>query len=314
MRNSMAPRKIRFRNGVQEEINYSQYVMLKDWFIQLKAKSATVEKTGDVYTIKTPTFSLQTSAIVTTKPFFSFLEEATSQGWRVKQTGNTWALHKDFYNAVVEQIDTNMYNITDDGVKIVGPVETLLVYFCDCLTGQYDADYRNKTVLDVGAFCGETAVYFSAQGASKVILYEPVTAHHKLIAKNLQANHVNAEVHEEGIGAETSVRTVHFDSLNIAFGLTNKGQNQTMIKIRNVSDVLLESKADIAKIDCEGAETSLIDVSAVVLRKISFYFIEAHNPEIQKTIIKKFAEAGFEMNREPMQYNKQISMLYFKRK
>ena len=315
LRNSQAAKTIKYRNGVAVKVDYAQFVMLRDWFEHLHAHSFAVKKADAGYVIrglKNPDFKLQTNSILTVKSLFEFLEQLTSQGWSFKQTENLYRLNRKDTEYIVEQLDTNLYSIKGK-VKILGPAETLMVYFCDCLAGLYDNDYQNKTVLDVGGFCGETAVYFSSMGAAKVVIYEPVLAHHDLIKQNIEANNVNAEVHAEGIGEKTCSKTIHYDSLNIAFGLTNTGQNETNIKLRNVSEALLESKADIAKIDCEGAETSLTGVAQDTLRKIGFYFIETHTPEIQKAIIQKFLESGFTVARQPLEFNKDIAMLYFKR-
>ncbi len=130
----------------------------------------------------------------------------------------------------------------------------------------------------------------------------------------MKSNLVNAEVHAEGLAEATGEKTIHFDSYDLGFGLTNQGQNEINIKTKKASDLLLESNADIAKIDCEGAESSLLEVPADILRRINLYFIEAHSSQIQSALIKKFEASGFEMIREPMQYNPQVSMLYFKRR
>jgi FkbM family methyltransferase len=306
---------IKFRNGVAVQVDYAQFVMLRDWFEHLRAQSFAVEKADEGYVIvslKNPWFKFQTNSILTVKPFFEFLELLTYQGWSFSQTGNNYRLNRGNIEYTVEQLDTNLYRI-EGKVKILGPVETLMVYFFDCLAGLYDNDYQDKIVLDIGGFCGETAVYFSSMGAAKVIIYEPVLAHHNLIKQNMVANSVNAEIHEEGIGEKTCSKTIRYDSLNVAFGLTNSGQNETTIKLRNISETIIESKADIAKIDCEGAEISLTNISPDTLRKISFYFIETHTPEIQKAITKKYLESGFMMARQPAELSKDIAMLYFKR-
>ncbi len=76
---------------------------------------------------------------------------------------------------------------------------------------------------------------------------------------------------------------------------------------------LNKSNADIAKIDCEGAEISLNEVSEDVLRKISLYMIETHNAEIQKLLTKKFEAAGFRHMKEPFCLAEGIGILYLER-
>jgi hypothetical protein len=72
-----------------------------------------------------------------------------------------------------------------------------------------------------------------------------------------------------------------------------------------------ESKADVAKIDCEGAEVSLVTVPKETLRKIPTYFVETHSPAIRRTIERKFTDCGFRMRRAPQELAPNISMLFF---
>ena len=68
--------------------------------------------------------------------------------------------------------------------------------------------------------------------------------------------------------------------------------------VSNVSRVIKESDADIAKFDCESAEESLVDVPAEILQKIPHYIIEVHSTEIRKAIVEKFESIGFTLERE----------------
>jgi FkbM family methyltransferase len=183
----------------------------------------------------------------------------------------------------------------------------------ECESGIYGFDFKDKVVLDVGAYCGESAVFFSSHGAKKVILYEPFSGHQTCIKNNISLNHMNAELHNEGVGAKDEPLMINYDDADLGFGLKNEGKNQTLIKVRNISDVLNESGADIAKIDCEGAEISLNEVSKSVLRKISLYIIETHNSAIKKALTKKFEAAGFRHMHEPVHIAESIDILYLAR-
>ena len=142
----------------------------------------------------------------------------------------------------------------------------------------------NKVVLDVGGLEGETAVLFSAMGAKKVIIYEPVVIHHEFIKRNVLLNDIEAELHEEGIGNADGIQTIHYGSPDGSFGTLSKGQNVMQIKIRNVTDVITESQADVAKFDCEGAELSILQVPREILRKIDFYIIEVNSQNIRNAL------------------------------
>lgn len=124
-------------------------------------------------------------------------------------------------------------------------------------------------------------------GASQVIVYEPVITHHSFIKQNLLINNVKADLHEEGIGNRNGTQIIHYDLANLGFGILSGGLREMEIRIRNVTDVLEESHADIAKLDCEGAEESLIHVPIKTLRKIDLYIIEVHTAKIRLAIMGK---------------------------
>ncbi len=216
-------------------------------------------------------------------------------------------------NYIVNKVD-GLFLIKKGKMKLVGPPDLIdvvnekldKIYICEC---------KNKIVLDIGGFIGDTAVLFSNWGAKKVIIYEPVISLHKFIKMNVILNGFEAELHEEGIGDENGYRTVHYDTVTDVFGLEDKGNQEMRIKIKNVKDVIEESHVDIAKFDCEGAENSLIHLTYDTLRLIDTYVIEVHKSETRKSLLVKFQESGFicikDLRDDP---KSNFSVLVFKRK
>jgi FkbM family methyltransferase len=198
-------------------------------------------------------------------------------------------------------------------IKVAGPLLHVGV-LNERLDEIYCLDCSNKVVLDVGGFIGETAVFFSAWGAKKVIIYEPVAYNHEFIKTNMALNGINAELHEEGIGEKDGYETIHYDTLGVGFGFKDEGTHEMKIKIRNIRSVIDESNADIAKFDCEGAERSLISVLSASLRRIGFYIIEVHTPEIKKALINKFKSSGFDLIRDlPNETDEKVSVIFFQK-
>lgn len=198
-------------------------------------------------------------------------------------------------------------------IQIVGPL-SLVGVLNESLDELYSLDCRNKVVLDVGAFIGETAVFFSAWGAAKVIMYEPVVSHHEFIKINLALNNVNAELHGEGIGETDGYVTVQYETAGVDFGLSNKGTKEMKIKTTSARRMIEESGADLAKFDCKGAEKSLISVPSKVLRRIGFYIIEVHTSEIKNALLEKFRSSGFALVKDiPNVADKEVSTVFFQR-
>jgi hypothetical protein len=112
-----------------------------------------------------------------------------------------------------------------------------------------------KTVLDVGAGCGETAYFYFLHGAKRVIAIEMDPVQLELLKKNAQLNGWNNN-------------TRQFKIIPRAFELQD----------------LKREKFDFAKIDIEGGEADLLK-----LDRIDFSLVlEAHGRELRDQLGKKF--------------------------
>ncbi|MCW4024210.1 MAG: FkbM family methyltransferase [Candidatus Bathyarchaeota archaeon] len=315
LRKSQTPQIIRFRNGVEAKTNYLQYTLLRDWFWKLQKQGYSIEKTGSGCIIKKDGFVYQTNYPATGRFLFDLLLDLNSRNWTIKRTLTQYDLCKDGSVYSIEQTGENLFEIKSEKLNLIGPMDVLYVYFIECLEEKlYENNFQNKVVLDVGGFCGETAAYFSSIGAAKVVIYEPIAEYQELIKENIRLNHINAELYNEGIGETDGTQVINYDKIDIGFGLLSRGQKQAVIKIKNISRVILESKPDIAKIDCEGAEKCLTSIDPEVLGLVDFYFIETHTKELKTLVENKFLESGFKKAREPTQLNDCIAVLYFTRK
>jgi hypothetical protein len=85
--------------------------------------------------------------------------------WRVREV-----VSSGYY---VERLGDDLFKISKGPVTIMGSSDMVRAVVESAEF--YDLDYKGKTVLDVGGFQGESAVFFSAKGAKKVIIYEPCT-------------------------------------------------------------------------------------------------------------------------------------------
>ncbi|MCW3983688.1 MAG: FkbM family methyltransferase [Candidatus Bathyarchaeota archaeon] len=202
----------------------------------------------------------------------------------------------DFFeknNYQITKVDEDIFRIKKGKLELEGTFRMLEI-FKELNSGAYEADFNDRVVLDIGGFQGESAVYFGMVGAKKVIVYEPVHEYCRLIEKNASSNHVNAEIHCSGIGNENTITALSI------FDPVYEGSDQPrkeIVKITNITDIINQSKADIAKIDCEGAEICLTTVPSEVLRKIPQYIIELHGLQVRKAVTSKFLEAGFKITK-----------------
>jgi FkbM family methyltransferase len=207
--------------------------------------------------------------------------------------------------------EKDAFHLKNETFELVGSL-AMLICIRELRTGEYECDCKDKIILDVGGFEGESAAYFWTKGAKKIVIYEPVPAHVEFIKKNVALNHIVAEIHQSGIASQNGSQTIHFNETDPGFGILGKGAKSTEIKITEVSKVIKESMAQIGKFDCEGAEESLVGVPAEILQKIPHYIIEVHSLKIRDAIIKKFLNVGFSLEKE-IPKSGEFSVLVFKK-
>ena len=108
---------------------------------------------------------------------------------------------------------------------------------------------KNKIVLDVGAGMGESAAFYFAKGAKKVVAIEPNPQDFTLLTENSMKNSWN------------------IDTIQDVFKLEQ-----------------LSIPHDFAKIDCEGGEVILLKYN----NKLGPCVIESHSDEITRSLVERF--------------------------
>jgi hypothetical protein len=118
--------------------------------------------------------------------------------------------------------------------------------FRDDVYGIRGRDLAGCTVVDIGAFVGDTAVAFARAGA-RVHTFEPSIAFCHFIRRNIDQNGVADRVvlHEVGLGDKE-------------LQLRRKGDCLTFVEGVAYTMANLPQGVDILKIDCEGGEYHLL--------------------------------------------------------
>jgi len=167
----------------------------------------------------------------------------------------------------------------------VAPRLDLFVVFLEDLEKMYRAlEVRDKVVADIGAYLGETAVFFAKRGARYVYAYEPVF--YEYAELNLWINNVAsaAEVRPYGLWYEEDVLSV--EPAVVSTGLAPGGLK---IKVRPLAEALKE--VDVVKMDCEGCEYALLTTPCDVVRRAEEYVVEIHGPATP--LVRKMEKCGF---------------------
>jgi len=185
-----------------------------------------------------------------------------------------------------EVIVNNFY-----GYRIGVPAEDLLLLgvlseYPKRLEKIYKCDKTPSVILDVGGFIGDSALFFYAQGAVHVKVYEPVFPH--FAERNLKRNDLQADVCPMGVGLGYPVY------LHKECGATGLHVGSIIVKTRCISEVLNEDDYDLAKFDCEGCEYSLLLASREDINRVNKYIVECHGSPM--LLYGKFKECGFRVN------------------
>jgi len=128
-------------------------------------------------------------------------------------------------------------------------------------------DVSNRVVVDVGAYIGDTSIYFALRGAKKVIAVEPHPAAYRELLENIRLNNlesvvipINAALSTkpgviciENVGVEETARAYH----------KQHGQGPCALTVQAITlSEILSKYADsddvVLKMDCEGCEYDVI--------------------------------------------------------
>lgn len=208
-----------------------------------------------------------------------------------------------------------------DGLRFkIGDMDNVGVLVENFLEDQYGfLNPKGKTVLDIGANIGDTAVYFSKRGACKVIAIEPFPHAYNIARKNLKINNIkNVVLLNSAIGGERS--TVIIDTLfkNDAGTALRGFESGRKVDILTLGDIVQRFKLNDAllKMDCEGCEYDVILKSSYgTLRKFEKVVVECHNGS--RSVEEKLKSAGFMVKKTLPKYspdgNMYINLIFAKR-
>jgi FkbM family methyltransferase len=154
---------------------------------------------------------------------------------------------------------------------------------------------RGDKVLDVGGFLCETALLFTAWGASRVTVYEPVPSFTSICKDNLKLNPNLAgsiELVEAGVWFREGELSVAEAGASTGFF-----EGNLRITVKPLAKVLKEGW-DLVKMDCEGCEYSLVALSCEDIRWCHRYVLEYHGPPLP--LVDKFKSCGYTVAKQQL--------------
>jgi FkbM family methyltransferase len=186
-----------------------------------------------------------------------------------------------------------------------GVFELAETFYDECYGG---FDVHNGTVIDIGAFIGDTAIYFAGMGAKKVIAFEPAPPLYEMAVKNVRMNRLDniISVKKEAVGEKSGETMLKYErswpgwsSLSLDTRSVSSECYYYPVKIIPFSDVVCElGPVDLVKIDCEGCEHRIFlhaDKSGV-LKNIENIIVEVHGNS--NTIIRLLNKSSYRIIRK----------------
>ena len=203
---------------------------------------------------------------------FKAVRLALSRGFRLSREGDLYVLDVGwgkFYAPSLGLFDTLFH---EDFSQLYG-----------------GADVAGARVLDVGAYIGDTAVWFYRRGARLVDAYEPVFA--DLCNFNMEKNGLQPRCVDKALWGYAT-------TLKVSIEAAGTGQRWGDFEGEAVAIGEVLGRYDVAKFDCEGCEWWLLQLPCDILRKVPNYIVEIHGPPLP--LLDKFWGCGFRLIRTTM--------------
>lgn len=186
----------------------------------------------------------------------------------------------------------------------------------------------NWKIIDVGAGIGEYTLYTSiVQPSSQVFSFEPYPESFALMQENLRLNTItNVQVFNQAIGATsgelildlTSGEPLQFQSHPMKSVHVGKSLSVNSVSLVDAFARLGLESCDLLKLDCEGAEYSILfGVPQPVLEHIGYIVMEYHDNTTQHNhndMVRFLKERGFEVETFPNPVHRHLGYLRAARK
>jgi len=152
------------------------------------------------------------------------------------------------------------------------------------LGGAYDdLDVSGKTVIDVGAGVGDTAILFALRGARRIIALEPYPSLYREALINIRANGLEDRIVllNAGLGSFDGEVCAGLNNVNGYMIFKQGSECGVKVRMYTLSSLIKEFNMEdgsILKMDCEGCEYETIPrTSSKDLSVFSQIVIEYHN-------------------------------------
>lgn len=169
----------------------------------------------------------------------------------------------------------------------------------------YGTHFPGYKIIDVGAYRGETALFFCACGAESVIAAEPAPDNYAIAQKNILASpyHNRIKILPVAVSDAKGTMTMRLNLKNpYAHSLQETSPSADSaevvpVEVWSFKDLIAYSSwevIDLVKLDCEGAEYPiLLNTPAEILQRVKRWAIEYHGPV--EPLRSRLKELGYQV-------------------
>jgi FkbM family methyltransferase len=144
-----------------------------------------------------------------------------------------------------------------NGIKFRRMYYTIFEIF---IHGEYDSlDVKDRDVIDVGAFVGDSAIYFALKGAKRVIAVEPHPGAFAEMLENIKLNKMENIIIPVNAGLASKSGKVCVDTKSAYHGLGDCINAVSAVMLGElISRFGVDPGNAVLKMDCEGCEYDVI--------------------------------------------------------
>jgi FkbM family methyltransferase len=169
---------------------------------------------------------------------------------------------------------------------------------------------KDKVVVDVGAFVGDSAIYFALKGAKRVIAIEPHPGAYAEMLENIRLNNLEGVIIPLNAGLAGKPGRIRAESVDKeeTIGTFHRFSDVGSVKAVTLDDIVGKfgiREGAVLKMDCEGCEYEVLSaVKPETLRVFDQILIEYHNGyRLLRAILENY---GFSTVIKPMERGEPI--------
>ena len=205
--------------------------------------------------------------------------------------------HEYFEEYFKEYISENEIITVKNGIRIYNPrlypLNEIFSEYYEDYYSNFDINYENRIIIDIGANSGDSALFFASKGA-KIYGFEPVKEYYEIAKKNIELNDSlknNIKIFNYGVSYKKG--TLSIDSMDSVSSYINDNDSYE-IEVVSIEEILNHVSPDLLKMDCEGCEFEIIEnCDLSMFNEILF---EYHSELVGKDyhiLVEKLKQEGF---------------------